>query len=266
LAYNFLPLNNHEKGWVNMRLQKNQFKYISVLVALLAFGFKAVVSLAGDQSAEMPKVMLVTAADGEENSEWNEYIKQRLEAWGYSVDKLHTRLDVLDYEQSDYALYDFIFLSETLDSRVPGMDKLKNIPLPMVNSDGWAAKEAVFGFGSEQGIHEPTVPSVILNAAENHALSAGISTEESFSFGTSGRKDCLLVWTKPAVEVTAIAAVASNPEQIVVYGLEKGAKNMAGEAISNRVATIGTHAWCYDNLSDSSEELFKAAINWVLEE
>jgi hypothetical protein len=52
----------------------------------------------------------------------------------------------------------------------------------------------------------------------------------------------------------------------MVYGVEKGTLNTAGEPIQHRVATIGIHAWCYDNLTQAGEDVFKAGMQWVLAE
>ncbi len=225
-----------------------------------------VVNSADPVSEEPKKCMLIGAAPGEENEQWNKPILENLRKWGYEVDRLHTRTEILEYSAEDFTGYDFIFLSETLDSRQPGMDTLRRIPLPMVNSDGWGAKDAVFAFGGEQGILEPATPVEFLTSAKGHGLAQGYSPGDSIELGSKGQKNCLLVWGTPTMEVVAIAGVKGDTQKLAVYGIEKGMLNAAGEAIEHRVATIGTHAWCYDNLSDHSVNLFNNAIEWVLAE
>jgi hypothetical protein len=212
------------------------------------------------------KCMLIGASPGEENADWDDYIIPKLRDWGYEVDRKHTRAEILKYTDKDFAPYDFIFLSETLDSRIPGMDKLRSIPLPMLNSDGWGAKPSVFAFGEKQGMLEKLVSVEFLDAAEDHPLGAGYAPGTVVEFGSKGKRTCFSVWGTPTVDAVPIAAVDGESEKLMIYGIEKGTLNAAGDAIQHRVATIGIHAWCYDNLTKAGEDVFKAGIEWVLGE
>jgi hypothetical protein len=81
------------------------------------------------------------------------------------------------------------------------------------------------------------------------------------------RKDpCLIVWGKPTIPVIPIAGVESDSTRLIVYGIEKGTTNASGLAIKNRVAIVGVHAWGYDVLTEAGVKVFKAGIEWVLEE
>lgn len=220
----------------------------------------------GSGGSGAKKVLFIGATPGEENASWDDAIIPKLATWGYPVDKKYTRADLLAFTEASYAGYDFIFLSETLDSRVPGMAKLRDIPLPMVNSDGYGAKEAVFAFGGSQGILEELVSVVFLAGAAGHPLGAGYSPGTVVEFGSRGIQECLSIWGTPTMETVKIAGLQSNPEMLMIYGSEKGTLNAAGEAIKHRVATIGIHAWCYDNLTEAGEKVFKAGIEWVLAE
>ena len=60
-----------------------------------------------------------------------------------------------------------------------------------------------------------------------------------------------------------IAAVEGDTTEMMVYGIEKGTLNTAGETIQNRVAVVGIHAWCYDNLTEAGVAVFKAGMEWV---
>ena len=67
-------------------------------VAFLACSVVAQAVPALGQSATDPKkCMLIGAAPGEENEQWNAFIEPRLEAWGYAVDRIHTRIELLEY-------------------------------------------------------------------------------------------------------------------------------------------------------------------------
>jgi hypothetical protein len=210
--------------------------------------------------------MFIGAAPGKENAEYDKYILPQLKAWGYSIDiKYCTDLESLTEE--DYAPYDFIFLSETVHSSE--MSPLKNIPKPMLCSDGWGGKEGALAFGSDTsfGILEPAQPVIFLDGSANHLLAAGYSPGTVIEMGTVlDRKDpCLIVWGKPSIPVIPIAGVESDPSQLIVYGVEKGTENVFGEIINNKVAVIGVHAWGYDVLTKDGIKVFKAGIEWILE-
>lgn len=226
----------------------------------------ALVILIGTPLSAQKKCMLISAAEGAENAEYDKYIIPRLEAWGYVVDK-HIATDIPSYTETDYAPYDFIFLSETTNSA--DMPPLRNIPKPMLCSDGWGAKASSLAFcsGEQVGILEPAQPIVFLKGAEESPLAAGYSPGTVIELGTVLlRKDpCLIVWAKPTIPVIPIAGVESDPTRLIVYGIEKGTENASGEAIKNRVAVVGLHAWGYKVITEDGAKVFNAGIEWVME-
>ena len=139
----------------------------------------------------------------------------------------------------------------------------------MVCSDGWAVKESAlaFGVGEPCGILEPSQPIVLLDSAKNHPLAAGFAPGTVLEFATveDEPQPALLVWGKPTIPVIPIAGVESDPTQLAIYGIEEGTTNATGDTIPHRVVVLGPHAWGYDDLTEPGEQLFKAAINWVLE-
>jgi hypothetical protein len=213
------------------------------------------------------KCMFICAAPGEENAEYDKHIIPRLESWGYVVDK-HFSTELPNYTESDYEPYDFIFLSETTHSSK--MSPLKDIPKPMLCSDGWGAKESSLAFGSGEpvGILEPAQPVIFLNGAAGHPLGAGYTPGTIVELGTVLEREdpCLIVWAKPTIPIIPIAGVESDSTQLIVYGIEKGTTNVSGEAIKNRVAVVGVHAWGYDVLTEAGVKVFKAGIGWILGE
>ena len=227
----------------------------------------AIISLSESNITAQKKCMLIGAAPGAENAEYDKYIIPQLEALGYVVDK-HLSSDLQTYSDKDYAPYDFIFLSETTNSG--DMSPLRRIPKPMLCSDGWGAKASALAFCSEEqvGILEPAQPVIFLDKASDHPLGAGHTTGTVVELGTVRlRKDpCLIVWAKPTIPVIEIAGVESDPTRLVVYGIEEGTTNASGESIKNRVAVVGVHAWGYDVLTEAGVKVFKAGIEWILEE
>lgn len=222
--------------------------------------------LSGTISLAQKKCMFIGAAAGAENAEYDKYIIPKLEAWGYVVDK-HNAVDLPKYKESDYAPYDFIFLSESTNSA--DMAPLQEIQKPMLNSDGWGAKFSSLAFCSadQVGILEPAQPIVFLESAKGNPLAAGYAPGTVTELGTVlVRKDpCLIVWAKPTISVIPIAGVASDPSQLIVYGVEKGTKNALGMKIKNRVSVIGLHAWGYKYLTEDGASILKAGIKWILE-
>lgn len=212
------------------------------------------------------KCMFIKAAPGAENEEYDKYIIPKLEAWGYQVDK-HNAVDLPNYTDEDYAPYDFIFLSESTSSA--DMEPLRKVPKPMLSSDGWGAKFSSLAFCTEEqvGILEPAQPIVFLDEAAGSPLAAGYSPGTVIELGeVLERKDpCLIVWAKPTIPVIPIAGVASAPDQLIVYGIEKGTTNAAGQQIKNRVAVVGLHAWGYKYITRDGENVIKAGIEWILD-
>ena len=149
------------------------------------------------------------------------------------------------------------------------MKYLKDIPRPMLCSDGWGAKAGALDFCpvDQVNIYEPAEPVVFLKGAADHPLGAGYAEGTVVDLGTVlVRKDpCLVVWAKPVIPVIPIAGIESDPEQLVVYGVEKGTPNVSGQSIKHRLAMVGVHAWGYDVLTDAGVDLIKAGIDWVLE-
>jgi hypothetical protein len=231
---------------------------------ILAFAL-ATAWLACAPAQAAKKCLLIGAPEGAENAEFDRHIIPRLEAWGYVVEK-RLSSDLPNLKDSDYAPYDFVFLSETTNSA--HMAPLRNIPKPMLCSDGWGAKESAlaFGTGDPVGILEPSQPVVFLDSAKNHPLAAGYAPGTVVDLATVEQESqpALLVWGQPTIPVIAIAGVQSDPTRLAVYGIEKGTVNAKGETIGHRVVVIGTHAWSYDDLTESGEKVFKAGIEWIL--
>jgi hypothetical protein len=218
-------------------------------------------------AADARKCLLIGAPEGAENAEFDVYIIPRLKAWGYVVET-RSSADLPKLTAADYAPYDFIFLSETTHSSQ--MSPLRDIPKPMVCSDGWAVKESALAFakGESSGILEPSQPIVFLEGAKNHPLAAGYApgTVVELAKVENEKQPALLVWGHPSIPVVAIAGVESDPAKLAIFGIERGTTNVTGGKIPHRVAVIGTHAWGYDDLTESGEKLFKAAIEWVVQE
>jgi hypothetical protein len=233
------------------------------LICIVAFSVLATTFVSAQK-----KCMFIGATPGEENAEYDKHIIPQLKEWGYEIDKKHNCSELENFTEADYEPYDFIFLSETVNSGK--MSTLKNVPIPMLCSDGWGAKASALAFAPEDavGIHEPALPVVFLDGAKDQPLAAGYKPGAVVEIGTvTDRKDpCLIVWGKPTISIIPIAGVKSDPSQLIVYGIEKNTKNINGETINNRVAVIGLHAWGYDVLTEAGVKLFKAGIDWILEE
>jgi len=218
-------------------------------------------------AATKRKCLLIGAPAGAENAEFDRHISPRLEAWGYTVETRNSS-ELPKLTSSDYAPYDFIFLSETTHSS--HMAPLRQIPKPMLCSDGWAAKESAlaFGTGDPVGILEPAHPVVFLEGARGHDIASGHAPGTVTELATVEKEaqPALLIWGRPGIPVIAVAGVKSDPTKLAVYGVEKGTLNAKGEKIPHRVAVIGIHAWGYDDLTPAGEDVFKAAIEWILKE
>jgi hypothetical protein len=206
--------------------------------------------------------MFVACDPGYELEEFDDFIIPRLEAWGYVIDKKHFTGDLDGYTAADYAPYDFIFVSESALSGdvVP----LRDIPLPMLCSDGWMAKESSLGFATGEPCNMIARESVIfLDGAAGHPLAAGYTPGTVFDLCTT-TAEVALIWSQPTISVIPIAGLASDPTRLLVYGIEQGTPNAHGTPIGNRVVMVGVHAFGYSNLTDEAVDLYNAGIEWIL--
>lgn len=225
---------------------------IKAVTAVLVFSFNA---------SAQKKCMFIGATPGRENSTYDRYIMPLLEEWGYVIDKKHNSTDLPAYTDADYAPYDFIFLSETVHSSM--MEPLRTIRKPMFNSDGHSAKESALGFalGSPADLIDPA-PIVFFENADGHPLAAGFSPGSTATL-CAGKH---YVWSTPTIPVIKIAGLESDVSKLLVYGVEKGTENVAGDTIDHRVALVGVHAFGYNSLTEAGVKLFQAGIEWVLAE
>jgi hypothetical protein len=209
------------------------------------------------------KCMFVCANDGEENYQYDEFIIPLLESWGYIIDKKHEAQYVANYTAADFLPYDFIFISETTMS--DDIKILRNAPLPMLNSDGYTAKELSLGYGPGRpcGFVEPPEPVIFLEEGNGHPLAAGYTPGTVIDLCSTSD---LLVWGQPTIPVILIAGLESDPSRLLVYGIEAGTINIFGTTIENKVAMIAVHAFGYETLTEDAVNLYKAGINWILTE
>ena len=220
--------------------------------------FIAITIVVFSMSVFAEKCMFVASTDP--LTEGDQAIFDKLVEWGHDVTAVLSS-DLEFFVDADYADYDFIFASESVGSS--SLAPLKLIPIPLVNSEGWASKPGALAWSdpasSENLAPEPCV--IVDNTGS--PLAAGMA--EGTVFDLCSDAAALIVPTIPTVDVIPIAALQSDPAKLMVYGVEKGTILTDGSISGNRAAGVHIHEFGYLYLTDAALDLYKAAINWVLD-
>lgn len=171
--------------------------------------------------------------------------------------------------------FDAIYLSESVaTSSMP--NGLLNLDVPVVNTKFLVAATTKWGLlsstGSKVDIATLADAVVTMNSAQSaHALSAGLSGDVKIvADGTTSANNIYLnALIAPVSGIIPIATVKSDATKIAVFGIETGTPLNCTNATfplaktTKRVANIGFHVSCINNLTESAYKLVEAAIEWV---
>jgi hypothetical protein len=192
-------------------------------------------------------------------------VYEKFEEWGYEMTYVAVP-DIATYTQDDYEQYDFMFIDEWVDSAtLEPIDLLEGHPIPVVTTENYSARGDIFGFrGDDRATNIPA--ELVEIVADGHPLAAGFNMGDRISINDGGGVNEDLIKQEPIIDsVIPVAVSTSDPDGIIVYGVEAGGQTVNGVDIKNRAAVCGYHANGYAGINDNGFLLLKAAIDWVTE-
>jgi hypothetical protein len=188
---------------------------------------------------------------------------------------LGSDVNSLVYTPEDFQAYDFVFLSESINSS--DTEVLKGAPAPLFYTELWASKVDITGW-----VHENSTPAYygstsdventikIINA--DHPLAAGFSLNEEVQIVTQTDGSNCLTYSVPEVDHIAVGVLTTNEDRVIVMGIEQGTELYNDSGVKdgtvfaqNRCAGVGIHADANNYITDDAKTLITAGINWILE-
>jgi hypothetical protein len=180
------------------------------------------------------------------------------------------------YFIEEFEPYDFIFVSETINSS--DTEDLKGAPAPIFYTELWATKTTITGWCSEESspdyyANTNSSETVVKILNGDHPLAAGFSTGTEITMVTGSEGTDYLVYSRPQIDYIPIAALTTDETKIIVLGVEKGTTLYNDDGVldeslvsQNRCAAVGINANSNNYLTDEAFALMEAGINWLLED
>ena len=230
---------------------------------ILTFILLIVPSLAFSQGLKCLYVAFVTSWDKPPDICIPVY--EKMEEWGYEM----TYIDVptlATYTQEDFEQYDFMLIDEWVDSAtLEPIDILEGHPIPVMTTENYSARGDIFGFrGDDRASNIPAEQVEIV--ADGHPLAAGFIMGDRISINDGGGVNEDLIKQEPIIDsVIPVAVSTSDPDGMIVYGVEAEGQTVNGVDIKNRAAVCGYHANGYEGINENGFLLLKAGIDWVTE-
>ncbi|MFT3753119.1 MAG: T9SS type A sorting domain-containing protein [Paludibacter sp.] len=168
-----------------------------------------------------------------------------------------------------------IYLSESVGtSSMP--NGLLTLDVPVVNSKFLVAPTAKWGLLTSTGskVDIATLADAVVTMStdnSSHPLAAGLTGDVKLvADGTTSANNIYLnALIAPVTGIIPIATVKSDATKNVVFGIETGSTLNCTNATypmtktTKRVANIGFHVSCINNLTESAYKLVEAAIEWT---
>jgi hypothetical protein len=180
------------------------------------------------------------------------------------------------YTIDEYKEYDFLFVSETINSSDTA--PLKGAPVPMFFTELWSSKWDVTGWAptnSSPAYYGNTTSSetVIKIVDGDHPLAAGFATGTEITLVTgSDNATDYLTYSVPGIDYIKIAVLTADENKVVVLGVEKGtaiynAENTKDGSMvtESRCAGVGVNANANNFLVEDGFTLMAAGIEWIME-
>lgn len=188
-----------------------------------------------------------------------------------------TATTVSEIAQSTNANYarnfDAIYLSESVGtSSMP--NGLLTLNVPVINTKFLVAPPLKWGLTdnttSQYDVATLADAVVTINSTNSaHPLAAGLSGDISLvTDGTVSASNVYLNALVTPLNIIKIATLKSDATKNVVFGVEPGASlyctntTYPMSAATKRIANIGFHVSCINNLTESAYKLVEAAIEW----
>lgn len=221
------------------------------------------------------KVLYIGNADLTKDDNLTLRLEEKYELTSYAATAT-TGIDLASPSHPNYAKqYDALLVSESVGSSSWG-NGILNLDVPVVNTKFLVSTTARWGLLSATGskVDVTTLAEAVITMNEanaSHTLSAGLTGDVNLvAEGTVSANNIYLnALIAPVSGITTIATLKGDATKIVVFGMEAGtALNCTNTtfplaATTKRVANIGFHVSCLNNLTESAYKLVEAALEWV---
>jgi hypothetical protein len=208
------------------------------------------------------KILFVGRTDGMEGAESDVHMVEHLRKLGYDV----TWRDQSDPEDGADR-YDVIILSST-DSKWKLANKYLNttaalLCLDALMADGYRmvgrVRWADYGEHGEVGEDDDLEAASLRIVNPLHPLAAGMSGVVQYL-----KEPAVVKWATPAQSATVIATLPDAPNQVAVFGYEKGATMWGYYVAPGRRALFSLDNPDFDNLSPDGLKLFDNTVLWMV--
>ncbi|MDD9269164.1 hypothetical protein ACFPES_19130 [Paenibacillus sp. GCM10023248] len=179
------------------------------------------------------------------------YVVKHFEKKGYTV------IDMADnvFKSENVKGYNVVYVSPTVNSsRIDA--QLKQSAVPVVY-----AKPQVAGISQLTGLldyNELSAAKTVQIKDSKHPLAAGLKDQVAV-YKNEGK----IGYALPGKEATTIATVPGDDKKAVVFGYEKGVKNLGNEPVPARQVFFYLSAGEEMNQTDDGFKLLDAAIEWA---
>ncbi|ADN01379.1 hypothetical protein [Spirochaeta thermophila] len=208
-------------------------------------------------SLEGKSVLYLTKVSSGELTETDKTIIAHLESLGMVVTPMNAKESKADDAQG----YDLVYVSEVVSSSHVG-NKFKDVAVPMVSTEHYIADDMGFAEpeeGKGYGKAEYAYKELVIKDP-SHLLAAGLSgTVQIYTdYGSVG-------FSRPQGEVQVVAVAPDDESMVLIYGYEKGSKDMHGDVVPARRVFSFLFEGMESLLTDEGWKLFDAAFMWALE-
>jgi hypothetical protein len=200
----------------------------------ILFGAIAFVLLLSVGLSAQTKCMFIASTDP--LTAGDQIVFDKFVEWGYDVTAVLSS-DLAFFTEADYADYDFLFTSESVGSG--SLEPLKEIPKPLLCSEGWASKPSALAWSDPASSDNYVPEPIVIVDDTGHPLAAGYNSGDVLDLCSDPAG--LIVPHQPTIDIIPIAALASDPSFMLVYGVEAGTVNTLGLITKNRAAMVAIH-------------------------
>ncbi|WP_282935329.1 hypothetical protein [Paenibacillus sp. RC67] len=220
------------------------------IMACSAQGGSGNAQVSANAAANAKKVLLIRKKEGGGDP----FLINHLKKQGYQV------MDIVD---ADFTLekakgYGVIYVSESINSSKID-SKLKSSTVPLVVAKNQVASEVGLVGAQQFGQNEGVRTVHILDG--KHPLAAGLKDTVAI-YKEDGKISYGLHPGKEAVTIAEYPASGDN-KKIMIFGYEKGSKNINNEAVLARQVYFSMPTGEEEKLTDNGWKLFDAAIDWA---
>lgn len=202
-----------------------------------------------------------------------------LTAEGYVVATEATdgELNINYYSVEEIEANDFVFISESVDSKK--LESLRGLNVPILTLEMWVTKQELFGWcpHSTSGLYyENSTENTVRILDGSHPLAAGFATDAEVDLTSGTDDENYTNYSNPQINHIPIAELITTADdpQLTVFGIEEGTwlyqavdTDPDGSEITGaRIAAVGINADANNHITDDGYKFIKAGIDWIINE